>query len=210
MGENVLTTGCGRTDTGVHAKKFYAHFNTALAFDKEQIIYQLNAMLPLSIAVQEIFEVADDAHARFTATSRTYNYFIHQQKDPFSEGISWFYPHPADIEQMNIFAKILFEYTDFSAFSKSNTQTFTNNCKIMIASWSRINDQLVFEIKADRFLRNMVRAIVGTLLKAGAGKLSEKDFREILDSKQRSNAGASVPAHGLFLTDVEYPFIKNQ
>lgn len=204
--ENILTTGCGRTDTGVHARKFYAHFDTGQAFEPEQLVYHLNAMLPPSIAVQSIFQVEDDAHARFSAVSRTYQYFIHTNKDPFNSGASWYYPHPLNTEEMNRLCGILYEYTDFSCFSKSNTQTFTNNCKISNAHWRKNGEQLVFEITADRFLRNMVRAIVGTLLKAGAGRLSEEEFRQVLESKNRSNAGTSVPAQGLFLTDIQYPF----
>lgn len=207
--ENVLTTGCGRTDTGVHARKFYAHFDTEKNFDADQLVYHLNAMLPISIAVQRIFPVDQVAHARFSALERTYHYHIHTMKDPFIADHSWYYPHALDKDRMNAFASILLHYTDFTAFSKSNTQTFTNNCKIMFAQWEENEGKLIFTITADRFLRNMVRAIVGTLIKAGSGRLTEEEFRAIIESKDRSNAGTSVPAHGLYLTEINYPFSTN-
>lgn len=206
--EEIKTTGCGRTDTGVHAKMFFAHIDTAVSFSPDDLMYQLNAILSRGIAIHSIFAVADDSHARFSAITRTYQYFLHDEKNPFLDGISWFYPHLPDLEKMNAAAKILAEYTDFSAFSKSHTQTFTNNCKIQSAHWRRIENQFVFEITADRFLRNMVRAIVGTLLDVGLSKMDENDFRSVLESKERSRAGTSVPAHGLFLTDIVYPFIS--
>jgi tRNA pseudouridine38-40 synthase len=204
--EEVQTTGCGRTDTGVHARTFFAHFDTNLTFDLSQLVYQVNALLPFSIAVHSVFPVGETDHARFTALERSYEYLIHGEKNPFLNGTSWYYPHQPDIIKMNSLAVLLTEYTDFSAFSKSNTQTFTNNCRITFAEWKIKDDQLMFKITADRFLRNMVRAIVGTLLKAGAGQMDEPMFRSILESRSRSNAGTSVPAHGLFLTEIKYPF----
>ncbi len=205
--EEIKTTGCGRTDTGVHASKFFVHFDVTEPINStEDLLYQLNALLPNAIAIQGLFSVSNDDHARFDATSRTYQYVIYNHKNPFLKNYAFYYPNDLDVKKMNSIAKFLFEFQDFSCFSKTHTQTFTNNCKIMKAEWFYENNRLIFEIKADRFLRNMVRAIVGTLLKAGLNRIDEKEFREILESKQRSEAGASVPAHGLFLTDVEYPF----
>ena len=205
--EDIKTTGCGRTDTGVHASKFFVHFDVKEPIKScDDLQYQLNALLPNAIAIQGLFPVRDEDHARFAATSRTYQYTIYNHKNPFLKNYAFYYPNELDVKKMNSLAKMLFEFQDFSCFSKAHTQTFTNNCKILKAEWFYENDRLIFEIKADRFLRNMVRAIVGTLLKAGLNRIGEKEFQEILESKQRSEAGTSVPAHGLFLTDIEYPF----
>ena len=206
LGRNVETIGCGRTDTGVHATKFFVHFDSDAIDDAARFVYRLNAILPNDIAIQSLFKVADDSHARFSAISRTYIYRLYENKDPFLRERAYFFPHKPDIGLMNDFAKLLKNYTDFSCFSKSRTQTFTNNCVINFAEWKREGDEILFTIKADRFLRNMVRAIVGTLLEAGIGKIDEKGFTNILESKDRSEAGVSVPAHGLYLVDVEYPF----
>lgn len=202
----VVTIGCGRTDTGVHASRFYLHFETEKEIESSPFLHQLNSILPPAIAAYAIFKVGETDHARFSATQRTYHYHIYQQKNPFIGDQAWFYPHPLNLEKMNSLAPHLKSHTDFSCFSKSNTQTFTNNCKIFDAEWTKTETGLVFRITADRFLRNMVRAIVGTCIDAGTGKLSESDFQKILESKNRSEAGASVPAHGLFLTDIKYPF----
>lgn len=204
--DQIETVGCGRTDTGVHAKKFYAHFDTNTIADTETIVHQLNSILPHQITVQSIFPVDKNAHARYDAISRTYTYRMYFQRNPFLREWAYYYPNPVDAARMNIFANKLKDYSDFSSFSKSNTQTLTNICIITFAEWKQEGDELVFTITADRFLRNMVRAIVGTLLKAGVDKLSENDFAVILKSKNRSEAGFSVPAHGLYLTDIVYPF----
>lgn len=204
--KEIETTGCGRTDTGVHAKKFYVHFDQDEIENKDAVIRQLNAILPGTIAVQSIFPVSDDAHARFSATSRTYVYRMYSTKNPFLTNRSYFFPNNIDVEKMNSVNGILKDHTDFSCFSKSNTQTFTNNCVITFAEWSRAEEEIIFTITADRFLRNMVRAIVGTMLEIGIGKMKDDEFRKILESKDRSEAGVSVPAHGLYLTDVTYPF----
>lgn len=208
LNEPVAVTGCGRTDTGVHAKEFYAHFDcskTNLQEEPDKWVYKFNQVLPADIAIHRIFAVKADTSSRFDALSRTYQYFISKHKDPFMINRTHYMNADLNVNEMNKAAKILFEHTDFSAFSKSNTQTFTNNCKIYTAEWKSENDTLVFTITADRFLRNMVRAIVGTLLDIGKGKLSADDFKKIIESKERSNAGVSVPACGLYLTKVEYP-----
>lgn len=203
----IETTGCGRTDTGVHAKMFYAHFDSEEINDVAALQNKLNALLPFEIAVEAIFKVENDHHARFTAKSRTYEYHIINRKDPFCIGKAWYNLNCPEIEQLNKFVVLLQEYSDFTSFSKSNTQTFTNNCKIMHAEWTTgKNGHKIFTIQADRFLRNMVRAIVGTLIMSAEKNLNEDQFRKILESKSRSEAGVSVPAHGLFLTNVEYPF----
>jgi tRNA pseudouridine38-40 synthase len=207
----IETLGCGRTDTGVHAKEFFAHFDYQAMVDSplaiDNIIRGLNSVLPKDIAIKNIFEVDADAHARFDATLRSYQYYIHFNKDPFKQGYSWLQRDVPDLELMNQAAAIIREYTDFSCFSKSNTQVFTNNCKISRAEWVKTDDgNIVFHISADRFLRNMVRAIVGTLIMVGRNEIGPEAVRNIIESKNRSNAGASVPACGLYLTEVQYPY----
>jgi tRNA pseudouridine38-40 synthase len=204
--DEIVTTGCGRTDTGVHALKFYAHFDHDVELDSNAIAQKLNAILPREIAVHSFFSVDEDAHARFSALSRTYKYRIHTLKDPFLINRSYFIPFAPDLEKMNALAAVLLKKEDFSCFAKSNTQTNTNLCKMTFARWEIIGDEIVFKISADRFLRNMVRAVVGTLLLAGFDKLNEQEFEEILASGDRSEAGVSVPAHGLYLSDISYPF----
>ncbi|HAN17736.1 MAG: tRNA pseudouridine(38-40) synthase TruA [Bacteroidetes bacterium GWC2_33_15] len=212
--EKIDLTGAGRTDTGVHALFYIAHFdseNTELHTDTN-LIFKLNGYLPKDISVHLISVVKPDANARFDAISRTYVYYIHQQKDPFLEEISWYYPHKLTIDLMNQASEILLGYNDFTSFSKLHTDVKTNNCKIFHAQWKKENYKLEFEIKADRFLRNMVRAIVGTLIDVGKNKITLDDFIEIIENKNRNDAGISVPAHGLFLTKIEYPeniFYKN-
>ncbi len=210
LNEKIELTGCGRTDTGVHAKDFYAHFDCThddLIENEGKWLHKFNSVLPNDIAIFKLIKVNNDANVRFDAISRTYQYFISKNKNPFLIDAAYFTHVNFDMDLMNKAAALLFDYTDFSCFSKSNTQTFTNNCKIKEAFWKQENDLLVFTITADRFLRNMVRAIVGTLLDVGAEKLSMEDFKVIIESKNRSNAGLSVPAAGLFLTKVEYPEI---
>ena len=205
--QEVVTLGCGRTDASVHATQFFAHFNlVAIAYEAiKKAVIGVNSLLPYAIAVKRIFEVADDAHARFDATSRGYQYHIHFEKDPFKLDRSWLYKGELNVEEMSKAAAILVKFTDFSCFSKSNTQTFTNNCKITSAYVEEQKDgSLVFNITADRFLRNMVRAIVGTLILVGKGEITIDDVAEIIESKNRSNAGQSVPACGLYLVRVEY------
>jgi len=204
--KSISIVGCGRTDTGVHARYFVAHFDTDVEFDKEQLMYKINRVLPEDIVIYTIAEVADDAHARFDAVSRTYEYHIDLQKNPFAIESSFFYKYSSlDVDAMNRAAAVLFDYIDFTSFSKLHTDVKTNNCKIMKAEWIQCGQHLVFTIKADRFLRNMVRAITGTLIDVGRGKINISDFRNIIEQKNRGEAGVSAPAHALYLIDVEYP-----
>ncbi len=205
----VETLGCGRTDTGVHARQLFAHFDLSGEVDvlDPRFLLSLNSLLPYDISVKAIFPVKDDAHARFDATRRSYEYHIHFKKDPFKHNLSWLIRDIPDIALMNEAAEIIKEYHDFSCFSKSNTQTFTNNCVISRAQWVLGTEGMVFHISADRFLRNMVRAIVGTLMKVGKKEIRPEEIRSIIESKNRSNAGESVPACGLYLTEVCYPYV---
>lgn len=203
--EKIAVVGAGRTDTGVHASFFILHFELTKGSIPENFIYKLNSLLPSDIAVQKIRKVENDDHARFSAISRTYKYYISIKKNPFTTDLCLKHIKPLDIEKMNKAATILFDYNDFTSFSKLHTDVKTNNCKICQAEWKAENDQLIFTIKADRFLRNMVRAIVGTLLEIGNGKLSIEQLNTIIEKKDRGSAGASVPAQGLFLVDIEYP-----
>lgn len=202
--EKITVVGAGRTDTGVHALFFILHFDAEKVIP-ENLVYKLNSFLPSDISVQRIWKVTDEVHARFSALSRTYKYFISTEKNPFNTDISFKYLNPLDINKMNEAAKVLFDYNDFTSFSRLHTDVKTNNCKIFQAEWTMENSQLVFTIKADRFLRNMVRAIVGTLLEVGKGKMSVVDFNKIIEKKDRGAAGVSAPAQGLFLVDIEYP-----
>ena len=203
--EEIQVVGAGRTDTGVHASFYVAHFDTCQSLEyPEQTVYKLNRILGKDIAVSRIYPVATDKHARFSAVSRTYQYFIDKNKNPFTCEYAWkVYPLP-DIRLMNEACQVLFEYRDFTSFSKLHTDVKTNNCIIMDAHWKDTEKQLVFTIKADRFLRNMVRAIVGTMVEIGQGKLTLADFRRIIESRNRCNAGTAVPGHALFLCHVDY------
>jgi tRNA pseudouridine38-40 synthase len=214
--QTITTLGCGRTDTGVHAKQFFAHFNlnfldiTSFPKDDElqAKVQGINSLLPYDISVNRIFTVENEAHARFDAIERGYQYHIHFHKNPFKVDRSWLLKRELDVTLMNEAARLLFNYTDFSCFSKSHTQTFTNNCKITKADFELIDDELVFSIFADRFLRNMVRAIVGTLIRIGKKEISLHDLETIIESKNRSKAGQSVPACGLYLVSVKYPYFN--
>ncbi|MCK3685226.1 tRNA pseudouridine(38-40) synthase TruA [Maribellus sp. YY47] len=204
--ESVAVVGAGRTDTGVHASYFILHFDLQKPVPSgHDLVYKLNSFLPNDIAVQRCWPVSEEAHARFSATSRTYHYFITTEKDPFSIETAYRYTLPLDVDKMNEAAETLFQYEDFTSFSRLHTDVKTNNCKIYQAEWKREGTGLVFVVKADRFLRNMVRAIVGTLLEVGKGKLSVEGFQQIIELQDRGAAGASAPAHGLFLVDIEYP-----
>lgn len=200
--------GAGRTDAGVHASMMVAHFDTDRHLSTEelrQLVYRLNKMLPPDIAVQKAEPVCDDMHARFSATSRTYHYFIHTQKSPFHRHYSWYVYGGLDFPLMNEAAKVLLEYTDFTSFSKVNTDTKTNLCTISKAVWEEQEPGVWrFTITANRFLRNMVRAIVGTLVEVGRGKITTEDFRHIIEQKNRCSAGESVPGNALFLVDIKY------
>lgn len=199
--------GAGRTDTGVHARQIMAHFDSPNSLDCVQLKYKLNAMLPSEIAVRKINLVRDDAHARFDAVSRSYEYVVSLSKDPFNIHHAYYFKRNLDLDLMNEAAKLLLNYTNFKCFSKSKTDVKTYNCTITDAIWERNGEVLVFKISANRFLRNMVRAIVGTLIEIGIHKLDLDDLKNIIKSEDRSEAGYSVPAHGLYLTEVVYPEI---
>ena len=206
--KEINVTGCGRTDTGVHARSFYAHYDLPLLLTKQeisQLVKKLNGYLPRDIAIFDILPVRPDANARFSAIKRTYKYQVSTSKDPFLNDSAYSYFSKLDVAKMNAAAVVLFEYTDFTSFSKVNTQVKTNNCKIMEANWVQTDNLLVFTITADRFLRNMVRAIVGTFLDVGRGKLSLPGLRRVIESLDRGEAGYSVPPHGLYLHSVHYP-----
>ena len=204
--DDIKIIGAGRTDTGVHALNYVAHFDINNEVkDLLQLKYKLNSFLNKDIAVHNIFRVKEDVHARFSALSRTYEYRIHQQKNPFLSDTSFYIREKLDFKAMNSAAKVLFEYKDFTSFSKLHTDTKTNLCEILRTEWMTSGEQKVFIIEADRFLRNMVRAITGTLLDIGRKKITIDDFRKIIESKNRSAASASAPAHALFLTEIKYP-----
>lgn len=206
--QKITIVAAGRTDSGVHAKEMYAHFDCVSDIDSSFLIQRLNAFLPKDIVVYTLIPVKNTAHARFDAVSRTYEYRIHLFKDAFIHKQSWHYHTTLDIDKMNEAGKILLDYIDFQCFSKVHTDVRTFNCKITAAYWKQLQDnELVFTITANRFLRNMVRAIVGTMIDIGNGKTSLKEFRAIIESKNRSNAGFSVPAHGLYLVKIVYPYI---
>ena len=201
----ITTVGCGRTDTGVHANHFVLHVDLEKVNDLTQLIFKLNRILPDSIVIHSIKEVESDFHARFHAVSRTYRYFINLKKDPFKIGLSWTVTRNLDFEAMNVAGKLLLGTKDFTSFSKVNTDVKTNICTIKKAEWVKIDDtNYYFEITADRFLRNMVRATVGTLLEVGESKIKPNDILSILEAKNRGAASLSVPAHGLFLWQVVY------
>lgn len=200
--------GAGRTDAGVHAKQMYAHFDYEQAIDIPVLVQKMNSFLPIDIVVYNIHPVDTEAHARFDATARTYEYHIHLFKDAFCDDLSFYHFKPLNVELMNEAAKILFEYEDFECFSKTHTDVFTFNCTIYAAHWElKENNKLIFTISANRFLRNMVRAIVGTLISVGLEKINLAEFRKIIESKNRGKAGFSVPGKGLFLTKVTYPYL---
>ena len=202
--EEIQVVGAGRTDAGVHASQMFAHFDT-LANLSDEHIYKFNSILPNDIVIHSIKNVLDDKHARFDAISRSYEYRIYLGRNPFLLETTWqFYQKELDLEKMNEAASILQEYEDFESFSKVKTDVKTFNCEVTKAAWKQEGEYLTFYITANRFLRNMVRAIVGTLIEVGLGKKSIQDFRQIIESKKRSEAGLSVPAQGLFLTKIKY------
>lgn len=208
LGEKIQITGCGRTDAGVHAREFFAHFNSEdFKFNPNDFVYKLNRFLPKDIAVFDLFEVDAEMHARFSALSRTYKYYINRKKSPFSRNYSYFFNGNLDVKAMMQASEYIKEYSDFTSFSKLHTQTATNICQIEKVYWEDYDDgRLVFTITANRFLRNMVRAIVGTLLEVGKHKIVPETVKNIIEAKDRSLAGFSVPANGLFLEKVTYPF----
>lgn len=200
----ILVVGAGRTDAGVHAKQLYAHFDYHQELP-ENFLFKCNAFLPKDIAVEDIFKVKDEAHARFDALSRTYHYRISTTKNVFNNDYAYALQRTLDLETMRKACNILLQYNDFQCFSKVNTDVKTYHCKLTQAEWNVNENELVFVITADRFLRNMVRAIVGTLVNIGLGKMDVEQLHDVLKSKDRSEAGFSVPAHGLYLVNVLYP-----
>ena len=215
--KEIVVTGAGRTDAGVHARMMVAHFETFLDEPSgkaernikhetlKDLVYKLNRLLPQDIAVQKVEPVSDDMHARFSATSRTYHYYIHTKKDPFLRAYSCELHYPLDFEKMNEAGRILTTYEDFGAFCKSHSDVKTTLCKVTRAEWIQTGETTwYFEITANRFLRNMVRAVVGTMIDVGRGKLALEDFRKVIEGKQRSDAGESMPGNALFLEDIKY------
>lgn len=202
--EEIQVVGAGRTDTGVHASQMFAHFDIDKKLD-DNTAYKLNSILPHDISVQDVFAVENEKHARFDATSRSYEYKIWLGRNPFLLDFTWqIHSQKPNVNLMNEAAKMLLEYTNFQTFSKVKTEVYTFNCDVTEAIWIQKENELTFHISANRFLRNMVRAIVGTLVDVGLGKISVDDFRQIIESKNRGNAGLSVPAKGLFLTNIKY------
>ena len=204
--EPIAVTGAGRTDAGVHARKMVAHFDwKGDAIDGQQLAYKLNRLLPYDIAVSKVEMVSEDMHARFSATSRMYRYYIHTTKDPFQRVYSCEIHYPLDFAKMNDAAQILMTYEDFGAFCKSGADVKTTLCQVTKAEWVQTSPTTwYFEIRANRFLRNMVRAVVGTLIEVGRGRLSLDDFKKVIEGKQRSDAGESMPGNALFLEDIVY------
>lgn len=201
----IIVTGAGRTDAGVHARMMVAHFDFEGALDGCQLTYKLNKLLPRDIAVRSVERVADDLHARFSATSRMYRYYLHTEKNPFLSFTSCELHYPLDFSRMNEAAKVLMEYEDFGAFCKAHADVKTTLCHVMVAEWVQTSPTTwYFEIRANRFLRNMVRAVVGTLIDVGRGRVTLDDFRKIIEGKKRTEAGESMPAHALFLEDITY------
>lgn len=196
--------GAGRTDAGVHARQMMAHFEAEVP-DIALLTNKLNRILPNDIVIYKIVRVKEDAHARFDATSRLYRYYLTTQKDPFMYPYKYKVHGNIDVEMMNKCSQVLFEYIDFTSFSKLHTDVKTNDCKITCAQWKQEGQDYIFTIQANRFLRNMVRAIVGTLLEAGRGKLDEAGMRRIIEAKDRNVAGFSVPGNALFLEEIDYP-----
>lgn len=207
MGEQIEVVGAGRTDTGVHAAYYVAHFDTERTFEEpQQVVYKLNRMLPMDIAIRSLTAVSNEAHARFSATERAYCYYIAPQKNPFTRHSAWQYGVPLDVEKMNGAAEVLLSERDFTTFAKLNSNNKTNLCRVTEARWQVLADgRLCFTIRADRFLRNMVRAIVGTLVDVGRGRYTEEEFAAIVRSRDLSKASGGAPAEGLFLSEVHYP-----
>lgn len=205
LGDAVEVVGAGRTDTGVHASRYVAHFDSNAVFEPERICYKLNAILPKEVTVFDIVRVPDDFHARFSATSRQYKYYIHSRKDPFRDGFSWYCRYRIDVDRMNEACRLLLGTHDCSCFEKTGSDNATSICSISYARWEKTDDDsLVFTIEANRFLRNMVRAIVGTLVDIGRGVNPPEHIAELLEKGTRSDAGQSVPGHALFLSDIRY------
>ncbi|WP_456460373.1 tRNA pseudouridine(38-40) synthase TruA [Reichenbachiella sp.] len=203
--KDISTIGSGRTDTGVHAMMQMVHFDCDKEIDPLQLVAKLNSLLPLDISVNEIHLVKDEVSARFEATSRAYIYKIHQRKNPFKQGLSYHFHQLLDIGAMNACCELIKKWKDFEAMSKVKTEVNNFNCEIFTASWEKQNDEIHFHVSANRFLRGMVRALVGTMLDVGQGRMTVEEFQAVLESRDRKKAGRSVPAHGLYLRDIIYP-----
>ncbi|MFL2625152.1 MAG: tRNA pseudouridine(38-40) synthase TruA [Flavobacteriales bacterium] len=204
LGLECNLTLAGRTDTGVHAKQMFAHFDIQKDFNQNNFCNSLNMMLPKDICIESLSLVNDESHARFDANNRTYIYFINSKKNPFNYKFSYYLKDKLDINEMNKSCELLTKHKDFKCFSKSNTDVKTYNCDITYAKWDIISEGYQFKITANRFLRNMVRSIVGTMIEIGRLKITEKDFQDILNSRDRGKAGFSVPSSGLFLKNISY------
>jgi tRNA pseudouridine38-40 synthase len=203
--QEIIVTGAGRTDAGVHARMMVAHFDVSTPIDGKQLVYKLNKLLPCDIAVKSVSQVADDLHARFSATSRMYRYYLHTTKDPFLRNTSCELHYPLDYNKMNQAARMLLDYDDFGAFCKAHADVKTTLCKVTDACWHQTSPTTwYFEIRANRFLRNMVRAVVGTLIEVGRGRMTLEEYRHVIEGKKRAEAGESMPAHALFLEDITY------
>ena len=205
--KDISITGAGRTDTGVHARLMTAHFDSLIVVDCQQLKYRLNRILPHDIAIDDIKEVDNDLHARFSATSRTYHYYIHQKKNPFKRNYSYEIHYKLDFDKMNEAAEMLLQTSDFGAFCKAGSDVKTTICNVTEAYWQQVDNEeqsYCFIISANRFLRNMVRAVVGTLIDVGRGRITIEDFSKIIQGKKRSEAGESVPGNALFLWDIQY------
>ncbi len=204
--QKIAITGAGRTDTGVHARMMVAHFDVNQEVDCQQLMYKLNKFLPRDIAIQKIESVGEEMHARFSATKRTYHYFVHTEKNPFLRHYSCELHYPLDFALMNEAAELLLDYEDFGAFCKSHADVKTTLCQVTEARWVQTSPSTwYFVIAANRFLRNMVRAVVGTLIEVGRHRLTLDEFRKVIEGKRRTEAGESMPAHALFLENIEYP-----
>lgn len=202
--QTITLTGSSRTDAGVHASQNFYHFDLEQPLNP-RAIYNLNAMLPHDVAIKQIVPVPAAAHCRFDAVAREYEYFIHQVKDPFMTDRAWFYPYTIDWDALQAVAGVIKEYTDFTSFAKRNSQVHTFNCSIMYSEWKVLEKGAVFRVKSNRFLRGMVRGLVGTMLQVGRGKITQQEFRQIVEAKDCTRADFAVPGHGLFLRKVEYP-----
>ena len=205
--QQVELTCSSRTDAGVHAMQNFFHFDFETEFNSHWL-YNLNAILPADIVIQNIFLVNDDAHSRFDATYRSYQYHIYQQKNPFIKETAYFYPFTLNMDLLNQAAAVLKSYTNFTSFSKRNTQVKTFNCNIMESEWIKVDQQLVYKVSANRFLRGMVRALVATMLRVGRGQISIEELRKIIEAKDNTLAKFDAPGHGLFLVNVRYPYLE--
>jgi len=207
--QEVILTGSSRTDSGVHALQNFFHFDFEEAIHP-QFTYKINAILPADIVVKNIITVAPDAHCRFDAIAREYNYYIYRHKDPFLKDRAFYFPYKLDFEKMQQAAAIITDYQDFTSFSKRNTQVKTFNCSILKSNWLLQDNTVIYNVQANRFLRGMVRALTATMLKVGRGKLSLQNFRDIIEAKDCTKASFAVPGHGLFLQSVQYPYLNEE